>query len=420
MIVKHMVILALILVLLAMTACGQQSEQDDYVIAEPLTLHHYFSGTLSAGIEDAVQAYNSAHPEVEVKSVPIDHEAYKVSLLRALEEGRAADFNSYWAGARTASIVQYLEPLDDVFEEGGLTDLYSTSVLESACVYDGQYYLVPITQHYVVFYYNVETFMKYGLEEPRNWQEFIDLCETLKANGVTPIGLGAKDKWPAQFWFDYLLLRTSANTVREGLMKGEVAYTDPSVVQAVEHWKSLLDAGYFNADAVTQSWDEDITEKLMNGEIGLTLMGSWLSGYLNQEGYEGQYGVFSFPVMNEEVPHAAVGPIDGIVLTKNAVNTRVAKDAIVLFSDKQVQLKMAVGAGGFSPNQNIHKTAYSEIQQEMLDDIEQAAVWAFNYDLATNPEIAEVGLDFFIEFLEFPDLYIQLLSELEENVNELR
>lgn len=33
--------------------------------------------------------------------------------------------------------------------------------------------------------------------------------DTLKAKGVVPIALGAKDQWPAQFWFDILLLRTA-------------------------------------------------------------------------------------------------------------------------------------------------------------------------------------------------------------------
>lgn len=412
--------MVVIIALVVMIACTPQQEVKEQVVTEPLLLHHYFSGTLSAGIEDAVQAYNEAHTEVELKSVPIDHEAYKVSVVRALEEGRAADFNSYWAGARTASIVKYLEPLDDVFEESGLTELYTSSVLEFACSYDGHYYLVPITQHYVVFYYNIETFERYGLEEPTDWTSFISMCETLKANGVTPIGLGAKDRWPAQFWFDYLLLRTQPHAVRDQLMDGDIPYTTPAIIETVERWKELLEAAYFNPDATTQSWDSDIAMKLIDGEIGVTLMGSWFSGYLNQEGYEGKYGVFSFPVMDEQIPQVALGPIDGIVLKKGTVNAQVAKEALVHFADKRVQLKMAVGAGGFSPNQNIHKTAYSAIQQEMLEDIEQTDVWAFNYDLATSPEIAELGLDFFVEFLEFPDLYIQLINELEENAKTLR
>ena len=53
------------------------------------------------------------------------------------------------------------------------------------------------------------------------------------------------NRWPAQFWFDYLLLRTAGPEYRASLMAGEASYTDDEVQRAMQLWKDLVDAGYF-------------------------------------------------------------------------------------------------------------------------------------------------------------------------------
>ncbi len=68
---------------------------------------------------------------------------------------------------------------------------------------------------------------------------------TFKAAGIVPISLGSMNQWPAQFWFDYLILRTAGAEYRAKLMAGEAAYTDPEVVRAMELWAELVDAGCF-------------------------------------------------------------------------------------------------------------------------------------------------------------------------------
>ncbi len=77
---------------------------------------------------------------------------------------------------------------------------------------------------------------------------------------------------------------------------------------------------------------------------------------------------------------------------------------------------MAKGSGAFVPNLKTPESVYSEVHLKMLQDMDRSKYWAFNYDLATEPEIASKGLDFFIEFLSFPDAYELLLKELEESM----
>lgn len=385
--------------------------------SDPVSFHHYFSGTLSGGIDDLVSIYNETQDIYNIKVVPIDHEAYKTSILQSFEHNNPADMNSYWAGARTSSVIASLEPLDDVFASENLLSQFDPSLIETSSIYNDHYYLLPITQHYVCFYYNKVVFDNYNLEEPTTWDEFITVCETLKANNVTPIGLGAKNRWPAQFWFDYLLLRTAGPNYRNKLMAGKANYTDKEVRDVMALWEEMMVAGYFMDNTETLDWDLDIVEPMMAGEVGMTLMGTWFFSVIDNEGYNVDYDVFSFPIIDDAIEVTALGPVDGVILPKDAINVEGAKDAIVHFAEPGSQRMMALGSGGFAPNINVSPDIYTPLQKELLEDIEDSDAWAFNYDLATEPEVAEMGLDFFVEFLVFPDAYDYLLEELETKLD---
>ncbi len=415
------IIYTLLFICLSMTACQTTSNEDSINItssAKPVSFHHYFSDSLSGGIEEMVNTYNNTQAVYQLNVVPIDHEAYKASILKAFDNGTPSDMNSYWAGARTESVIEYLTPIDDVFMDNKLDEQFQSSLLKSSSKYNNQYYLMPITQHYVSFYYNKAIFETLNLDEPKDWDSFLEVCARLKDNDITPIGLGAKDKWPAQFWFDYLLLRTSGYDFRQDLLSGKSKYSSDEVKHAMALWYDLIELGYFNEDTTSASWDLDIMAPLMQGDIGMTLMGSWYINLLNSQGYEDQYGVFSFPTIDDSQPYIALGPVDGLIIGKDALNIDGAKDAILQFADPKNQELMAIGSGGFAPNINVPESIYTETQLELLDDMKKTDYWAFNYDLATAPDKASLGLNFFIEFLTFPEAYEYLLNDLDALIDK--
>lgn len=395
------------------SGCTTQKKIEEPAPKLPVSFHHYFSGALSGGINEMVAEYNQSQSNYQLNVVPIDHEAYKISIIKSLEENNPTDLNSYWAGKKTEALIQYLEPLDDVFIDNDLNSLFEPTLIDSACIYEGTYYLLPITQHYVNFFYNIEVFQKLGIEEPKSWGEFLKVCEKLKQNHVVPIGLGAKDKWPAQFWFDYILLRTAGNAYRDELFKGEQKFTDPQVIRVMEIWKNLLDNSYFNENITSTDWGDPIIQGIINGDIGMTLNGTWLiSGFEELDAME-KIGVFSFPMIDKEVANYCLGPVDGIIIGKDAINKEGAKDVLIKFAQVEFQTRMAIGSGGFSPNINTSSEIYSSQQLELLKDIKESEGWAFNFDLATTKTLSESGLDFFVDFLNYPNAYNELLESLE-------
>ena len=169
------------------------------------------------------------------------------------------------------------------------------------------------------------------------------MCQKLKDAGVAPIALGSKNRWPAQFWFDYLLLRTAGPEYREKLMAGKAAYTDPEVVKAMEMWKELVDKGYFVENANAYDWT-DAADQVANGKAAMTLMGTWITGYWNGNKLKpvDDYDFFPFPTITEGVPNAVVGPVDGWVMAAGAKDKE-ATGKLLTYLVSNVDAQLQVG-----------------------------------------------------------------------------
>ena len=155
----------------------------------------------------------------------------------------------------------------------------------------------------------------------------------------------------------------------------------------------------------------------------MTLMGTWLSGYFQGMkpvwSEDSDYGFFPFPTIDPAIPRVALGPIDGLIVPKSARNIEGAKSILKYFTNSDVQEIVSRGTGAFAPNLAVESSAYSPLKNAIRSEIAESSVWAFNYDLATPPEKAEIGLSLFAEFLEFPDQYPMLLEKAEQCMQRL-
>lgn len=387
----------------------QQPTQD-------VTFFHYFSGSLAGGIEELVSEFNRDNPGVRLSHSPLDHEAFKTSIRVMLSGGNPPDLFSYWAGAQVQFLVDAdrLEPIDDVYREFGLDDLFSDAVLQGT-EYNGRKYFLPLTQHFVAFFYNKDAFAQAGVTPPETWDEFLAVCEALKNAGITPIALGSRERWPAQFWLDYPLLRTAGPQYRAELMAGTASYTDPEVARAFEMWKLLVDRGYFTENANAYDWAEAAT-MVGTGQAAMTLMGTWFMQLDDQIGWEAgeDYDFFPFPVVDPAVANVAVGPIDGVVLARDARSKDVARKVLAELASVGPQTTFNRGSGALAPNRHVSSDIYNVLQLKVQEYLKEVPNWAFNYDLATPPPVADVGLDAFSEFMAMPNQYQRILRETEE------
>lgn len=389
-------------------------------VPEEIIFLHYWTGSLSGGIHEMVTVFNNKYPQLHVRATGFEHESFKIGIKVMLAGGNPPDLFSYWAGARIQSLVvkDYLSPIDDLWKKANLDERFPASVAQ-ACTYNNKKYAIPVTLHFAGFFFNKNIFKANQILPPRTWTEFVAICKKLKRKGIAPIALGSRERWPAQFWFDYILLRTAGPEYRHRLMTHQASYNDPEVINAFSMWKELLDQGFFIENPNVFNWSE-AAKKVYHKEAAMTLMGTWIIGFFdNQLGWkqDTDYDFFPFPVIDSNVPSVSVGPIDAIVIPKQG-KLGAAKKALEYFSDIEPQKEMSKGSGALAPNKKIASFFYSTIQQRILNTIRQTPYWAFNYDLATHPLVAEIGLDSYVEFLGHPGDYKKILEETEIKVKQ--
>ena len=423
-----------------------------------VTITHYFTGEFGLEVFNEQVAKFEAATDYTMKYSPVGHEDFKTDILigntrqrtgeslhqtilntlrqpegligaitsalwdlagkfvRESEDGDTLpDVFSYWAGARTQFLVDSgsLHAIDEMWNRDGLDAVVAKSVADSATLYNGKRYLVPFNYHYAGMFYNTKVFADAGVTEmPATWDEFLALCEMLEGKGVTPIALGSKNRWPAQFWFDYLLLRTAGADYRAKLMDGSAEYDDAEVKAAMALWKDLADKGCFAPNSNADTWT-DAASKVAGGDAAMTLMGTWITGYWNDLGLEAgkDYDYFPFPTIADGVPGAVVGPIDGLVIFSHGTN-RAGAEAFLSFmmSNVDVQASWTGAYGALSANVNVDPASYSDVMQRVSATVAAADVFAFNYDLATPPPVAEVGLSMFSEFMDDPGKVDDILA----------
>ncbi|MCD1261296.1 extracellular solute-binding protein [Paenibacillus athensensis] len=74
---------------------------------------------------------------------------------------------------------------------------YTPESIKDGGTYNGKVY--GITTGSVAFsglFYNKQIFSDNGLKVPTTWDEFVAVCDALKAKGIAPIGFAGKDIWP--------------------------------------------------------------------------------------------------------------------------------------------------------------------------------------------------------------------------------
>jgi ABC-type glycerol-3-phosphate transport system substrate-binding protein len=403
-------------------ACGSNSGTgSDSAGAGEVGMVHYFSDEGGSKAMAKVLSICQAQSGQTIKNSPAEQEAFKDAILVQLAGSNPPDLFSYWAGAKTQYLVDQnrLAPLDDMWAKNGLDEAIPGSLTQAAATYNGKRYLVPIGYHYVGMFYNPEVMAKAGVTAPpKTWDELLAAADKLKAAGVTPFALGSKNRWPAQFWFDYLLLRTAGPDYRAQLMAGKAKYTDPQVAKAFELWKQLFDKKYFNDDPNGYDWT-DAGDMVSSGKAAMTLMGTWISGYWDGNGVKAgeRYDFFPFPEVAPGVPQAALGPVDGFAVAAGAGNPAGAEKVLACLASPEAQQAVALTQGALAPNPKADLSSQNEVMHRAAEEVGKAPVFAFNYDLATTPEMSDAGLNALARFVNDPAEAASVLAEAQSTAD---
>lgn len=217
-----------------------------------------------------IQGYEESAKNVTGIDVTIvtspDVAAYKTSIQQSIHDKSAPGLFTWWGGYQLQTLVDngLVEDLTDLWKDY-ITPAGVSADIADAFTYDGKIYAAPYSILYNVILYNKEVFDKAGVKEPETFDEFLTVCETLKAAGVTPIAF-KNDSWAGFIWFQSLIAAYEPQLYQD-LCDGTAKYTDERVVEVMNIWKEMIDKGYFTKPiSIT-----DMEKQIAGGEIAMIL-----------------------------------------------------------------------------------------------------------------------------------------------------
>ncbi|WP_171208564.1 MULTISPECIES: ABC transporter substrate-binding protein [unclassified Ruegeria] len=218
------------------TAAGLAFCANQTLAETTLTMWHQHPEWKSA-VEAILDKFEAAHPDIKIDLEEIAGTNYSARLNTALAAGEAPDLFGLPAGPETVAAAEagYITDLTGKVDVANLRD-----AAREAIETNGQVWGVPILGAYSVgLYYHRDVFEENGLTPPSTQAEFMEMCTTLKAKGITPMVVPASDGIVPSFMY---MMLTSSVMGADGfadLRAGKRKFTDPDMVDAARFLQEI-------------------------------------------------------------------------------------------------------------------------------------------------------------------------------------
>ncbi|WP_309084612.1 extracellular solute-binding protein [Chelativorans sp.] len=340
-----------------------------------------------------------------------DPESYKTTIRNFLVTS-PPDVCFWYSGERMRHFVRLglFEDVTDVWEKHGFYE--PTGALADSVTVDGRQYGVPTEAAFIGIFYRKDLFERAGIgQPPATWDELMAAGEALKKAGITPFAIGSRDLWPTGYFFDYINLRTNGLDFHMRLMAGQEAYTDPRVIKVFDRWAELVSAGFFTPNHTSYSWEQGATF-FSQGQAGMIFLGQFARRFLPQE-VIANTGFFPFPTLDPNVPQYEEFTANSMHVPSGAGNKELGKEFLAYFYRPENLQEWIVPEGYLPPRKDVEITFMDELLQSGLDMLAKAEGTAQFYDRDTNPEMAQIGMNGFQEFMVDPSRRDSILERLE-------
>ncbi|MCP1102989.1 raffinose/stachyose/melibiose transport system substrate-binding protein [Aequitasia blattaphilus] len=287
---------------------------------------------------------------VEVKYEFYEREQFKTKLTTLMASNSVPDIFFTWE-------LDYLKPFVDggkVYELTGELDgdtEWKDSFIEGTLdplTYDGKVYAIPTQSTLATMYYNKQIFEDNGVEVPETYEEFLEVCETLKNNDVTPMTLAATTAWvPAEF-VQQLADGIGGMDLYNGIVDGSKKWNDEAHIEAGKEVQNMIDKGYFQDGMLGMSEDE-AKALFQQGKAAMYYMGAWeVSTFINEETtpVSSDIGVFNMPAKNPENDGIIVGSVDSsYAIAETCKNKEAAIAFLKYYTSVPAQEKLVYDQG---------------------------------------------------------------------------
>lgn len=280
-------------------------------------------------VRELYNGFQKKYPDIKLDWVSFGYQGSPLNdkLKASLPNNQGPDIFQSWGGSFMGQFADAGKLLDLTKE---LKKVPTSKAAQAAMSWKGKIYGVAPFFAVAGLIVNEGKFKEYGLKVPTTIDEFEKVCDTLKAKGIQPVAVGAKDQWPVLATYMYLVNRYGGNIFADAVAR-KVRFDSAAFVNAGKKYQEWAKKGYFGDKSLSESYN-DAQMLMSTGKAGMQISGSWLCGlYSDPKQTDQTLGFYSVPILKGG--KGAVSDVMGMTDTGFAATIlgEKKKDAVVKF-----------------------------------------------------------------------------------------
>lgn len=288
--------------------------------------------------------------KVEVEVIPTGTQGENLRKVRVATKALPDVF-----GSAVGAIMMQMDPANNCYplENEPWAKNINASYAQAAGA-DGHIYGVPSAPSNVGgVFYNKKVFEKYNISIPETWDQFLEVCDTLKKAGVTPVAHpnGKASLCQVPFLMDYYYVEQEDPEFATKYTKHEVELSDSEAYRyGLQKLYDLSTKGYLNEDSMSATI-EDVATALGEGTAAMSIIRSNVLSTINVLVPDAVDDIGFFPLPDKSADVRGVGiwmPI-GYMMSSYAKNKPLALKFLEFMTtqeavDAYIQVQKPTGA----------------------------------------------------------------------------
>ena len=268
-----------------------------------------------------------------------------------------------------------VKSLDSFFTDSTLHAAVLPDVLANVTI-DGHVSAMPVGLHREnSLFYSKQIFTAQKLEPPKTLSEFLDVCQKLKAAGITPVAMGGQG-WIMQKMFTQILQGAMGAELFKDFITAVKPITDADVkaafMSAIDTFGTVMTT-YVDVEQAKNDkfgWT-DAADAVHDGKAAMYLHGDWVKGYFVQLGWSPgvDFGQIGGPGSSDLFWYG----VDVFGLPEHAPHPEDAHDFLAVVASKEGQVAFN-RLKGSTPMRTDVRADLDPLGQTTLDDLVNAKV----------------------------------------------
>ena len=316
---------------------------------------------------EMVNRFNEQHEDIVVRVKPGNGNPYD-EILKTLESvGEFPDILETYNVAAYVRAGMLAELPEDII-----------ALFKNPVSIDGKVYTAPQSNNNTLgIVYNKKYFAENGLEEPRTYDEFKELCRRIGEMGdMYPLVVGAQDLWHIGFWFHKIYSDQVTSLDPDFIMhcyEGSRDFSDISFRRALEEMREMIQ---YAQPEWASTPDAQVASYLIQGRAAMLYSGGHMLLTIPNLDSDFEIGWFAIPSPDGKLRMTGGAAANGFAISaeaaRNPVRKAAAEEFIRFFFAKENYQYYCDARDIVPTTVDAPERQYSDLMKKMMEALESA------------------------------------------------